>query len=95
MSAKRRTVVTFGLALGLRVSKVSTVTGMGGVVVAKCRTVITFGLALGLRQQSGSGGILVAKPRTGANFGGERRERIEEDRRERRGEEKRGGEEGD
>ena len=89
MAAKRRTVVTFGLALGLRVSKVSTATGMGGVVVAKCRTVITFGLALRLRQQSqGSGGILVAKPRTGLNFGGERRERRAE---ERRGEERRRG----
>ena len=47
--AKRRTVVTFGLASGLRVSKVSTVTGIGGVVVAKRRTVVTFGLASGLR----------------------------------------------
>ena len=35
MVAKRRTVVTFGLVSGLRVSKVSTVTGMRGVVVAK------------------------------------------------------------
>ena len=33
--AKRRIVVTFGLAFGLRVSKVSAVTGIGGVVVAK------------------------------------------------------------
>ena len=46
--AKPRTVVTFGLAFGLRVPKVSTVTG-GLVVVAKRRTVVTFGLAFGLR----------------------------------------------
>ena len=45
------TVVTFGLVLRLRVSKVSTVTGIGGVVVAKPRprTVVTFGLVSGLR----------------------------------------------
>ena len=47
--AKRRTVVAFGLALGLRVSKVSTVTGIGGVVVAKRRTVVTLGLVFGIR----------------------------------------------
>ena len=42
--AKPRTVVivAFGLASGLRVSKVSTVTGIGGVMVAKPRTVVTF-----------------------------------------------------
>ena len=34
-----RSSVTFGLVSGLRVSTVSTVTGIGGVVVAKCRTV--------------------------------------------------------
>ena len=34
-SAKRRSVVPFGLVSGLRVSKVSTVTGIGGVVVAR------------------------------------------------------------
>ena len=32
--AKRRTVITFGLALGRRVSKVSTFTEIGGVLVA-------------------------------------------------------------
>ena len=37
--AKPRTVVTFGLVSCLRVSTVSTVTGIGGVVVAKPRTV--------------------------------------------------------
>ena len=47
--AKRRTVVTFGLASGLRVSEVSTVTGIGKVLVAKRRTVVTFGRASGLR----------------------------------------------
>ena len=44
---KRRTVVTCGLALRLRVSKVSTVSRIRGVAVAKCRTVVTFGLAFG------------------------------------------------
>ena len=48
--AKRRSVVTFGLVSGLRVSKVSTVTGIGGVVVAKRRSVVTFGLASGERK---------------------------------------------
>ena len=48
--AKRRTAVTFGLVLRLRVSKVSTVTGIGGVVVAKPRIVVTFGLASGERR---------------------------------------------
>ena len=48
--AKPRTVVTFGLVSSLRVSKVSTVTGIGGVVVAKARTVVTFGLASGERK---------------------------------------------
>ena len=48
--AKRKAVVTFGLALRLRVSKVSTVTGIGGVVIAKRRTVVTFGLAAGERK---------------------------------------------
>ena len=47
--AKRRNVVTFGLAFSFCVSKVSTVTGIGRVVVAKHRTVATFGLALGRR----------------------------------------------
>ena len=48
-SQKCRTVVTFGLAFGLRVSTVSTVTGIGGVLVAKRRIVVTFGLAFGPR----------------------------------------------
>ena len=39
--AKRRTVVTVGLAFGRRVSKASTLTRIGGVLVAKCRTVVT------------------------------------------------------
>ena len=54
MVAKRRTVVTFGLALGPRVSKVSTVTGIGGILVAKRRSVVTFGLALGRRASKAS-----------------------------------------
>ena len=51
---------------GLRVSTVSTVTGIGGVVVAKPRTVVTFGLVPGLRISkvstvTGIGGVVVAK----------------------------------
>ena len=62
-----RTVVTFEIVSGLRVAKVSTVTGIGGVVVAKRRTVVTFGLASGLRVSkvstvTGIGGVVVAKP---------------------------------
>ena len=72
--AKRRTGVTFGLAFDLRISKVSTVTGIGGVVVAKPRTVITFGLVSSLRVSkvsavTGIGGVLVAKRRTVVTFG--------------------------
>ena len=33
--AKRRTVVTFGLVSSLRISKMSTVTGIGGVLVER------------------------------------------------------------
>ena len=82
MVAKRRTVVTLGLVSGLRVSKMSTVTGIGGVVVAKRRTVITFGLVSGLRVSkvrtvTGIGGVVVAKRRTVA-FGGRKGERRKE-----------------
>ena len=49
MVAKPRTVVTLGLVSFLRVSKVSTVTGIVGVLVAKRRTVVTFGRVLRLR----------------------------------------------
>ena len=67
--AKRRTVVTFGLISGLRISKVSTFTGIGGVLVAKRRTVVTIGLVSGLRVSTvstvtGIGGVLFAKRRT-------------------------------
>ena len=47
--AKPRNVVSFRLVSGLRVSKVSTVTGIGGGVFAKPRHVLTFGLVLRLR----------------------------------------------
>ena len=70
--AKRKTVVTFGLVLRLRVSKASQPSpGSRGGVVAKRRTVVTFGLALGLRvsKVSGIAGILVAKRRTVVTFG--------------------------
>ena len=58
----------------LRVSKVSTVTRIGGVLVAKPRTVVTFGFVLRLRVSkvstvTGIGGVLVAKPRTVVTFG--------------------------
>ena len=74
MIAKRKTVLTFGLVSGLRVSKVPTVTGIGGVVVAKRRTVVTFGLVSGLRVSkvptvTGIGGVVVAKCRTVVTFG--------------------------
>ena len=49
--AQRSTVVTFGLALGLRFSKVSTVTGIAGVLVAQRRTVGTVGLVFGVALQ--------------------------------------------
>ena len=66
-----------------RVTKVSTVTGIGGVVVAKPRTVVTVGLVSSLR---------VSKVSTVTGIGGgrgreERRERLRdrgEERRERR-----------
>ena len=50
-----------------RITKVSTVTGIGGVEVVKPRTVVTFGLATGLRVSKVStvteiGGVVVAKP---------------------------------
>ena len=74
MVAKPKTVVTFGLVLRLRVSKVSTVTGIGGFVVAKPRAVVTFGLVLRLRVSkvstvTGIGGVVVAKPRAVVTFG--------------------------
>ena len=73
LGSTNRTVVTFGLVSGLRVSKVSTVTGIGGVLVAKRRTVVTFGLASGLRVSkvstvTGIGGFLT-KRRTVVAFG--------------------------
>ena len=69
-----------------RITKVSTVTGIGGVVVAKLRTFVTFGLVSGRRVSkvstvTGIGGVVVAKPRTVVTVGlasreskGERRE---------------------
>ena len=43
--AERRSIVAFGLLCCPWVSKVSTVTGIGGVLVAKLRTVVAFGFA--------------------------------------------------
>ena len=56
-----------------RITKVSTLTGIGGVVVAKPRTVVTFGLVLRLRVSkvstlTGIGGVVVAKSRTVVTF---------------------------
>ena len=71
------------------ITKVSTVTGIGGVVVAKRRTVVTFGL-VSLRRVSkvstvtGIGGVVVAKPRTVVTFGlvaGERKGQRREEKR--------------
>ena len=42
--SETQTLVTFGLAWGVRVSKVSIVTEIAGVVLAKPRTIVTFGL---------------------------------------------------
>ena len=74
--SKRRTVVTLRLALGLRVSKVSTVTshrdrGGCGRETQNCRN---FGLAFRRRISNaltvtGIGGVLVAKRRTVVTFG--------------------------
>ena len=57
-----------------RITKVSTVTRIGGVVVAKPRTVVTFGLVASLCVSKVStvtriGGVVVAKPRTVVTFG--------------------------
>ena len=57
-----------------RNTKVSTVTGIGGVVVAKPKTVVTFGRVLRLRVSNvsaviGIGRVVVAKPKTVVTFG--------------------------
>ena len=52
--AKCRTVVTFGLACGRRISKVLAFTRDPGVLVVKRRTVVTFGLAFGRRISNAS-----------------------------------------
>ena len=91
--AKRRTVVTFGLVSSLRVSKVSTVTGIGGVA-KKLRNVITFGLVSFLRVSkvstvTGIGGVVVAKRRIVVTLGlssGERKGERREEKRYMRGE---------
>ena len=75
-------------------TKASTVTGIGGVVVAKRRTVVTFGLVSGLRVSrvstvTGIGGVVVAKRRTDVTFGfasGERKGERRGEKREMRGE---------
>ena len=64
--AQRRTVVTFGFAFGLRVSRAFT--GIGGVLVAQRRNVVTFGLAFCIRVSNVStvrriGVVLVAQRR--------------------------------
>ena len=56
-----------------RLTKVSTVTGIRGVVVAKPRTVVIFELVSGLHvlkvsTVTGIGGVVVAKPRTVVTF---------------------------
>ena len=72
--AKRRTVVTFGLVLGLCISKVSTVTGIRkgrGCETQNCRhfwTPRVFASQKCQRSQ-GSGGVVVAKRRTVVTFG--------------------------
>ena len=98
--AKRRTVVTFfGLAFGVRVSKVSTVTGIGGSWSRNADLLSLLDLRLksvNSHRVTGIEGVLVAKCRPAVTFGlgretqkrGERRERRQE-RGERRTEEER------
>ena len=102
--AKRRTVVTFGRTLRLRVSKVSTVSGIGGGPGRKTQNCHHFWTrcvftSQKCRQSQGSGGFLVAESRTVVTFWTclwrgekreERREEKREERAERRGEERRG-----
>ena len=74
MVAKRRTVVTFGIVSRLRVSKVSTVTGIGGSSSrnAELSSPFTFRIAK-VSTVTGIGGVVVAKRRTLVTFGRERR----------------------
>ena len=67
-SSRNAELSTFGPVSGLRFSKASTVTGIGGVVVARRRIVVTFGLVSGLRVSkvstvTGLGGVVVARRR--------------------------------
>ena len=102
--ANRRETQNCRHFLRFSVPKVSTVTGIGGGVVAKrrCRrTVVTFGLVPGLRvlkvsTVTGIRGVVVAKRRTFVTFGlafgerkGERKGERREEKREMRGEERR------
>ena len=66
--------VIFGLVFGRRMSKMPTVTGIGGVLAAKRRTVVTFGRAFRRRipevpTVTGIAEFLVAKCRTVVPFG--------------------------
>ena len=101
MVAKRRTVVSFGLVFGLRVSKVSTITGIWGGMVAKRGTVVILGGTLRekgkgqeSRREESRGGVERGQGRDDrgerGEDGGERREERGEKRRERgeRGEER-------
>ena len=87
--AKPRAVVTFGLVSGLRVSKVSTVTGIAGGrgrETQNCRhfwTRLVFAFQK-CQQSQGSRGVVVAKPRTVVTFGLASGERRGEERGERR-----------
>ena len=73
--AKRRTVVTFGLVLRLRVSKLSTVTGIGGgsssrnAELSSLLDLSCVFASQNCQQSQGSGGVLVAKRRTVVTFG--------------------------
>ena len=87
MVAKRRTIVTFGLVSSLRVSKLSTVTVIGGVVVAKRRTIVTFGLGRETRKRGEWRG---EERREKGEERGERRGERGESREEKRGRERRG-----
>ena len=74
MVAKRRTVVKFGLVSRLRVSKVSTVTGIGGswsrnAELSSCLDSSRLFASQKCQPSQGSGGFVVAKRRTVVTFG--------------------------
>ena len=73
-SCSRNAELSSLVVWGVCVSTVSTVTGIGRVVVAKPRTVVTLGFVWGVcvskvSTVTGIGGVVLAKPRTVVTFG--------------------------